>query len=149
MQGIMFNERFGLESATLDGSKTRTTRNELDRKSKHSKEELNFINLLYNDSYMEHSGILEFDDVNTFTLKDFCSNFAQFKTRYKVGETIAIKQTYLTIKRPQYDKFGSDLAGNHNKMFVRNDLMPHHLRPQRRIYSKYLDRNRSIEQRCI
>jgi len=140
MQGIMFNERVGMESATLDGSKTRTTRNELDRKKKHTEEEWEFINLLYDDNYMKHSGALEFDGVNTFTIKD-SYNSCDFKTRYKVGKTLAIKQSYDNIfdkmdsERYNYDQYedyrqlamGMKLAGNTNKMFVRNDLMPHHI----------------------
>lgn len=48
--------------------------------------------------------------------------------RYKVGEVVAIAQCYLDIKKPQFDKFGHDVAGNTNKMFVRADLMPHHIK---------------------
>ena len=50
------------------------------------------------------------------------------KLRYKVGEVVAIAQCYLDIKKPQFDKFGHDVAGNTNKMFVRADLMPHHIK---------------------
>ena len=48
--------------------------------------------------------------------------------RYKIGEVVAIAQCYLDIKKPQFDKFGHDVAGNTNKMFVRADLMPHHIK---------------------
>lgn len=48
--------------------------------------------------------------------------------RYKVGEVVAIAQCYLDIKKPQFDKFGHDVVGNTNKMFVRADLMPHHIK---------------------
>lgn len=48
--------------------------------------------------------------------------------RYTVGEVVAIAQCYLDIKKPQFDKFGHDVAGNTNKMFVRADLMPHHIK---------------------
>lgn len=48
--------------------------------------------------------------------------------RYKIGEVVAIAQCYLDIKKPQFDKFGHDAAGNTNKMFVRADLMPHHIK---------------------
>ena len=47
---------------------------------------------------------------------------------YKVGEVVAIAQSYNDIGRPKYDKFGRDVAGNTNKMFVRADLMKHHIR---------------------
>lgn len=32
------------------------------------------------------------------------------------------------VSNPQFDKLGHDVAGNTNKMFVRADLMPHHIR---------------------
>lgn len=47
---------------------------------------------------------------------------------YKVGEIVAIAQSYTDLGRPKYDKFGRDVAGNTNKMFVRTDLMKHHIR---------------------
>ena len=47
---------------------------------------------------------------------------------YKVGEVVAIAQSYNTIGKTQYDKFGNGVQGNSNKMFVRADLLPHHIR---------------------
>ena len=47
---------------------------------------------------------------------------------YKVGEVVAIAQSYLDIGKPQFNKLGHDVAGNTNKMFVRADLMPHHIK---------------------
>lgn len=47
---------------------------------------------------------------------------------YKVGEVVAIAQSYNDIGKPQYDKFGKGVAGNSNKMFVKAELMLHHIR---------------------
>ena len=47
---------------------------------------------------------------------------------YKVGEVVAIAQSYNTIGKPQYDKFGNGVPGNSNKMFVKADLLPHHIK---------------------
>lgn len=47
---------------------------------------------------------------------------------YKVGEVVAIAQSYNTIGKPQYDKFGNGVPGNSNKMFVKAELMPHHIK---------------------
>ena len=47
---------------------------------------------------------------------------------YKVGEVVAVAQSYLDVRNPQFDKLGHDVAGNTNKMFVRADLMPHHIK---------------------
>lgn len=52
----------------------------------------------------------------------------QKKLPYKVGEVVAVAQSYLDVRNPQFDKLGHDVAGNTNKMFVRADLMPHHIR---------------------
>jgi hypothetical protein len=91
MKGIMFNERFGLESAVLYGTKTRTWR-------------------------------------------------ADKQPRYEVGEIVAIKQCYCLIYGENSDflerKVSKDVlineiftcAGWRNKMFVKNELMPHRIR---------------------
>jgi len=47
---------------------------------------------------------------------------------YKVGEVVAIAQSYNSIGKPQYDKFGKGVAGNSNKMFTRAELLPHHIK---------------------
>lgn len=47
---------------------------------------------------------------------------------YKVGEVVAIAQSYYTIGKTQYDKFGNGVPGNSNKMFTRAELMPHHIK---------------------
>lgn len=39
-----------------------------------------------------------------------------------------VAQSYNAVGRPQYDKFGREEAGNTNKMFVKSDLLPHHIR---------------------
>lgn len=50
------------------------------------------------------------------------------KLPYKVGEVVAIAQSYNTIGKTQYDKFGNGVPGNSNKMFVKADLLPHHIK---------------------
>ena len=85
MKGIMFNEKYGLESAVLNGTKTRTWR-------------------------------------------------ADKQPRYEVGEIVAIKQCYRYVIDNNfssaiqlYDKV-CNTAGWRNKMFVKNELMPHQIR---------------------
>lgn len=92
MKKIMFNDKFLLTQAVLNGTKTMTRRV--------IKKEIPI------GSWQETEKML----------------------RYKVGEVVAIAQCYLDIKKPQFDKFGHDVAGNTNKMFVRADLMPHHIK---------------------
>lgn len=94
MKGIMFNETYGLETAVLNGNKTRTWR-------------------------------------------------ADKKPRYKIGEIVAIKQCYkqVTLNSKEHceklgliNEFGftrTDILiseGYTNKMFVKNELMPHHIK---------------------
>ena len=92
MKKIMFNDKFMLTQAVLNGTKTMTRRV--------IKKEIPIGN------WQETEKML----------------------RYKIGEVVAIAQCYLDIKKPQFDKFGHDVAGNTNKMFVRADLMPHHIK---------------------
>lgn len=91
MKGIMFNEKYGLESAVLNGTKTRTWREDK-------------------------------------------------KPRFEVGEIVAIKQCYCYVYGENKDflehKVSTDVlineifcsAGWRNKIFVKNELMPHHIR---------------------
>ena len=92
MKKIMFNDKFLLTKAVLNGTKTMTRRV--------IKKEIPI------GSWQETEKMM----------------------RYKIGEVVAIAQCYLDIKKPQFDKFGHDVAGNTNKMFVRADLMPHHIK---------------------
>lgn len=92
MKKIMFNDKFLLTQAVLNGTKTMTRRV--------VKKEIPIGN------WQETEKML----------------------RYKIGEVVAIAQSYLDIKKPQFDKFGHDVAGNTNKMFVRADLMPHNIK---------------------
>lgn len=123
MKKIMFNDLYGLTQAVLEGRKTQTRR------------------IVYTQN-----GFVVFDNED-FRLKKLdngqallalCNN--RFKTaHYKIGETIAIAQKYEDlIKNDEFyrlcGKNGMPLEcikyekGCTNKMFVRADLMPHHIR---------------------
>ena len=133
MKGIMFNEHYGLESATLDGSKTRTSRNEFNSKNINTRI---FIDLLSDDNYMSHSDTLSFDEIislDTFIIDDSYNHY-EFKTKYAIGEIVAIKQAYKDagvdfIPYNGKGKWGNPkgMVGWTNKMFVRADLMPHQI----------------------
>ncbi len=120
MKKIMFNDECGLTQAVLDGRKTQTRR----------------------IAYMPN-GFIIFDDKdfqlkkldNGQALLTLCNN--RFKTaNYKIGETIAIAQRYEDMAKDDdlfrlCSKFLGRIIfekGCHNKMFVRADLMPHHIR---------------------
>nr|DAR27254.1 MAG TPA: ASCH domain protein [Caudoviricetes sp.] len=89
---IMFNDKYCLTFAVLDGTKTMTRR------------------LL-----KEGTPLGNWEE----TIKHL---------PYKVGEVVAIAQSYNTIGKPQYDKFGNGVPGNSNNMFVKAELMPHHIK---------------------
>lgn len=121
MKKIMFNDRYGLTQAVLEGRKTQTRR------------------IAYTQN-----GFVVFDNEdfrlkkldNGQVLLTLCGN--KFETaRYKLGETLAIAQSYKTIQEYIRRTTGTDLElkpelsqskGYTNKMFVRADHMPHHIR---------------------
>ena len=98
MKKIMFNDRYGLTQAVLDGRKTMTRRIVPDGTPLGNWEE---------------------------TVK---------KSRYKVGEIVAVAQSYHALNKAGYvapewlDHTCESSAGYKNKMFVRADLMPHRIR---------------------
>ena len=109
MKKIMFNDKYGLTQAVLEGRKTQTRRMFL----KPGEESL---------------------------LRGITSEYLiSVRSRYELGETIAIAQKYEDlIKDDEFyrlcGKNGMPLEcikyerGCNNKMFVRADLMPHHIR---------------------
>uniref|UniRef100_UPI004027B52B hypothetical protein n=1 Tax=Prevotella sp. TaxID=59823 RepID=UPI004027B52B len=123
MKKIMFNDRYGLTQAVLEGRKTQTRRIAYTQNG--------FI--VFDD---EDFQLKKLDNGRTLlTLRDNRLKAA----RYKLGETIAIAQKYDDLVKD--DEFYR-LCGIHgmplecikyekgctNKMFVRADLMPHHIR---------------------
>lgn len=123
MKKIMFNDKYGLTQAVLKGRKTETRR------------------IVYTQNGFvvfggENFQLKKLD--NGQALLTLCNN--RFKTaHYKIGETIAIAQKYEDlIKNDEFyrlcGKNGMPLEcikyerGCNNKMFVRADLMPHHIR---------------------
>ena len=106
MKKIMFNDRYGLTQAVLDGRKTMTRRIVPDGTPLGNWEE---------------------------TVK---------KSRYKVGEVVAVAESYEAIRNERYKDYCNDIynpfgakgpdlesePGWTNKMFVRADLMPHRIR---------------------
>lgn len=103
----MFNDALGLTESVLKKRKIRTMR------------------MLSIPCLSDHSDI----------------NAEKIKPRYNIGEIVSIAQSYNSIKdemekdpcNPIYEKYlryaaDKELPGNTNKMFVRCDLMPHHIR---------------------
>lgn len=129
MKKIMFNDEYGLTQAVLDGKKTMTRRDELN-----TEKTIGFVsrlNWLKDENYK-----LLFDEINTFNIYTKENELLEsHKCRYKVGEVVAIAQSYenaiLEVDSNSnkfhniYNMLKSKSKGNRNKMFVRAYLMPH------------------------
>lgn len=114
---IMFNDKYCLTQAVLNGTKTITRRLLKVPKTCNGKEVYSFNVLTNNagtqcvDLVDENGGVLD-----------------SWKPHYEVGEIVAIAQSYNDIGKSLYDDFCNEVAGNTNKMFVKADLMKYHIR---------------------
>lgn len=126
MQKIMFNEKFGLETAVLNGKKTMT------RRQFHIPEHLQYL-------YMPDDTIRIYDTQRAGHVIQWCDSNENvrmtFYPKYVIGEVVAIAQSYETmyheIGLETMDMFTTsmkDSKGWNNKMFVKADLMQHHIR---------------------
>lgn len=123
MKKIMFNDKFGLTQAVLNGRKTQTRR---------------LASPFLPDA--ARIGYARFEIVAGRELR--CrtkgSSFIKYNLPYKVGEVVAVAQAYHDCGglneegQPRWDiiaqAVGAANAGWGNKMFVRADLMPHQIR---------------------
>lgn len=122
MKKIMFNDRYGLTEAVLDGSKTQTRRI---MKGKP----------LFPSDEIESAGVLG-DEVQI--IANGGESLITMKLPFRVGEVVAVAQSYRNCGGVNEDgvpmweiisqKVGNTNAGWDNKMFVRADLMPHQIR---------------------
>lgn len=132
MKKIMFNDRYGLTQAVLDGRKTMTRR------------ELRGAPLLPTD-IIDEVGLIG-DEIQV--IANGGESLISLRTRYKLCETVAIAQSYKDIiDELEYPKsatcaehyvWNGGLANQYigltyhpgfsNKMFTRADLMPHQIR---------------------
>lgn len=125
MKKIMFSDKHGLTAAVLAGTKTQTRR---------------IINAMPKDPKIAYG--LE-DEAGYVHLLD--GYIVVAKSKFNVGEVVAVAQSYFDIKtsansyRPPIwkgykdwhkylDTLPTDGAGYHNKMFVKSELMPNHIR---------------------
>lgn len=130
MKKIMFNDRYGLTKAVLDGRKTMTRRIippiEIDW-NRRGKVTLPVSCFRDGILFMDASAILEQDFEYTAP--------AKYQPKYNAGEIVAVAQSYKdTGNYPEsyiIDEFHPNIefeAGWNNKMFVRADLMIHQIR---------------------
>lgn len=137
---IMFNDKYCLTLSVLNGTKTMTRRVLKIPKTCNGKEVYSF-NVLTNSLGTQCVDLIDYDE----------NVLGSWKPHYEVGEVVAIAQSYKEVY-PNADfemigdKFMTESAGWTNKMFVRADLMPHHIR----ITDVKMERLRDIsEEDCL
>ena len=134
MKKIMFNDKYGLTQAVLKGRKTQTRRmlnptlffQRLETYEGWSNEDISAWKRSCNRRFYESKGD---------TLKQML-DYALSSSRYKLGETIAIAQSYKDIHAEvlrevdpwDLKKEFRQSKGYTNKMFVRAERMPHAIR---------------------
>lgn len=116
MKKIMFNDRYGLTEAVLSGRKTQTR-----RIIKFSPIDANYV---YDKGW----------SIGGYVASEITNHYS----RYKVGEIIAVAQSYkdagvnsIPCEDDEFGCYGFPTEQTHgwtNKMFVRTDLMPHRIR---------------------
>lgn len=132
MKKILFNDKYELAQAVLDGRKTMTRRAITCPRTFRGKWVAGFnVHIQQSDrKIVDYPCMYDADE------REF--DGGQILPKYKVGEVVAIAQCYMDID--QFHRNGKNAAylellpglklypGWGNKMFVRSDLMPHHIR---------------------
>lgn len=110
MKKIMFNDRYGLTQAVIEGRKTMTRRM------------ISGSPLLPADHIEEARYFAGFIQI----VANDGETLLEFKSRYKVGEVVAVAQSYNEVVR-EFTSLAL-VPGSTNKMFVKAELMPHQIR---------------------
>lgn len=113
----MFDDKYGLTKAVLEGRKTMTRRIIKTPRTMEGKDVYGFSVVKY-----PHTGI----PIEVVALDADGAQINNILPKYKVGEVVAVAQAYKdTWGNPDF-LFG-DRPGWNNKMFVWADLMPHQI----------------------
>lgn len=137
MKKIMFNDKYGLTDAVLNGQKTMTRRIiptielDLPRSGK--------VNP--NRIFMEHEhGLLMMDLSDILNEHYICAAPELYQAKYQIGEVVAVAQAYKDIIGDRVFFKSSETGvsvhrsimerekGWSNKMFVASEFMPYHIR---------------------
>ena len=133
MKKIMFNDRYGLTQAVLDGKKTMTRRIipdiEIDW-NRRGRVTLPVSGFEHGVLFMDVRSILH--DAGIY---DYFAP-AKYQPKYEVGEEVAIAQAYQTLRWPALPGIDwktitdevTHSKGWENKMFVKAEYMPHRIR---------------------
>lgn len=127
---IMFNDKYGLTQAVLEGRKTMTRRIiKCPRTFKGGWVAGFNIHRRHSDKKIVGWTCMYDADEREFDM-------GEIFPKYKVGEVVAIAQSYLDLSLAEVSQWKSNgnkttinsLAGWTNKLFVKAELMPHHIR---------------------
>ena len=114
MRKIMFNDKFGLTQAVLEGRKTQTRRTMLDLTAMTIQGRKKF---LIASNYTKHE------------IDKHLSKFGETMSPYKTDDIVAIAQSYKDCGAEAF--YWKETPGWTNKMFVKANLMPHHIKIER------------------
>lgn len=136
MKTIMFNDKFGLTEAVLNGKKTMTRRIcKYDRPN----ENYEIVFPVFEPEEYDNDGNITSKLDRAFGWRDKEGNFTGWNIpKYRIGEVVAIAQSYkdanVRYVPEEYEELGcyynfpaDQTKGWNNKMFVRADLMLHQI----------------------
>ena len=131
MKKIMFNDKYGLTKAVLEGRKTQTRRIITHPKTFHGKDVCGFY-VCKRASDGVVTDVCMYDEDESFI------DEGQILPKYEIGEIVAVAQNYTACGgfmddgTPRWDYIscivGSKNRGWSNKMFVKPELMPHQIK---------------------
>ena len=131
MKKIMFNDQYGLTEAVLEGRKTQTRR------------------IAYQEPFKFYCNCgfcTEGKDKGKLFIND--GNEIVAKSTYKIGEVVAVAQSYSHIPCAEEteETFNEEVAsaGWGNKMFVKSSLMPHKIMITNIRYERLQDISTSV-----
>ena len=121
----MFNDKYGLTQAVLEGRKTMTRRILKAPRTMEGKDVYGLAVVKYPRTNQP---------IEVMALDADGAQIGNIIPKYKVGEVVAVAQSYekigLSFIQPPDKQWGvtREMPGYHNKMYVRADLMPHQIR---------------------
>lgn len=128
----MFNDRYGLTQAVIEGRKTMTRRIMNPQPMDCSAIHRNYWDADWSDKPM--SLVVDKDTAGIYC--EYCGNgviwyegVCPYKAKFKVGEIVAVAQSYKDSGvNPNEIEISIYSPGYGNKMYVRADIMPHQIR---------------------
>ena len=113
MKKIMFNDKFGLTQAVLEGRKTQTRR----------------TIPTHIEAKLRHLRVLAPSNWTKDWIDSALSKLGETMSPYKTGDIVAIAQSYKDCGADAY--YWLQTPGWTNKMFVKANLMPHYIKIER------------------